>query len=89
MIKSFTAERFESQRVKEVSAEYQKSNRKAIRLSSVYVPLIRMAIAIGFGGVLLLGRYWVLENRGVLTVGELVLFPMLIQHMLWPLTRMG
>lgn len=89
VIKSFTTERFESLRVKEASAEYQQANRRAIRLSSVYVPLIRMAIAIGFGGVLLLGSYWVLEGKGVLTVGELVLFSMLIQRMLWPLTRMG
>tara|TARA_B100000073_G_scaffold325751_1_gene309825 strand:- start:178 stop:1203 length:1026 start_codon:yes stop_codon:yes gene_type:complete len=51
--------------------------------------MIRMAIAIGFGGVLLLGSYWVLEDKGILTVGELVLFSMLIQRMLWPLTRMG
>ena len=51
--------------------------------------MIRMAIAIGFGGVLLLGSYWVLQDKGILTVGELVLFSMLIQRMLWPLTRMG
>ena len=89
VIKSFTAEQFESKRVKEASEEYQQANRHAIRLSAVYVPLIRMAIAIGFGGVLLLGSYWVLEDKGVLTVGELVLFSMLIQRMLWPLTRMG
>ncbi|MEC7683964.1 MAG: ABC transporter transmembrane domain-containing protein, partial [SAR324 cluster bacterium] len=89
VIKSFTAEGFESQRVKAASGEYQQANRHAIRLSSVYVPMIRMAIAIGFGGVLLLGSYWVLEDKGILTVGELVLFSMLIQRMLWPLTRMG
>ena len=89
VIKSFTAEGFESQRVKAASGEYQEANRHAIRLSSVYVPMIRMAIAIGFGGVLLLGSYWVLEDKGILTVGELVLFSMLIQRMLWPLTRMG
>ena len=86
VIKSFTAETFESQRVSEVSLEYKKANYAAIRFSSVYVPLIRMAVAIGFGGVLLLGSYWVLEDKGVLTVGELVLFSMLIQRMLWPLT---
>ena len=89
VIKSFTAEAFESQRVSEASMEYKKANHAAIRFSSVYVPLIRMAVAIGFGGVLLLGSYWVLEDKGVLTVGELVLFSMLIQRMLWPLTRMG
>ncbi len=89
VIKSFTAERFESGRVAEASQEYQQANFRAIKLSAVYVPLIRMAIAIGFGGVLLLGSYWVLEDRGLLTVGELVFFSMMIQRMLWPLTRMG
>jgi ATP-binding cassette subfamily B protein len=89
VIKSFTAEAFEFQRVSEASLEYKKANHLAIRYSSVYVPLIRMAVAIGFGGVLLLGSYWVLEDKGMLTVGELVLFSMLIQRMLWPLTRMG
>ena len=89
VVKSFTAEDFESRRVEEASREYQNANYQAIRLSSIYVPLIRMAVALGFGGVLLLGSYWVLEDQGVLTVGELVLFSMLIQRLLWPLTRMG
>jgi len=89
VIKSFTAEKFESDRVAEASSEYQKANFQAIKLSAVYVPLIRMAIALGFGGVLLLGSYWVLEDRGILTVGELVFFSMMIQRLLWPLTRMG
>ena len=48
-----------------------------------------MAIAVGFGGVLLVGSYWVLEGNGMLTVGELVFFSMMIQRILWPLTRMG
>ena len=89
VIKSFTAEKFESGRVADASRQYQKANYQAIKLSAVYVPLIRMAIAIGFGGVLLLGSYWVLEDKGLLTVGELVFFSMMIQRLLWPLTRMG
>jgi len=89
VIKSFTAEEFESERVRVASAEYQESNYEAIRLRALYVPLIRMAVAVGFGGVLLVGSYWVLEDQGVVTVGELVLFSMLIQRLLWPLTRLG
>ncbi|MCH2287778.1 MAG: ABC transporter ATP-binding protein, partial [SAR324 cluster bacterium] len=89
VIKSFTAEKFESGRVADASLQYQQANFQAIKLSAVYVPLIRMAIAIGFGGVLLLGSYWVLEGKGLLTVGELVFFSMMIQRLLWPLTRMG
>ena len=89
VIKSFTAEKFESGRVADASQQYKQANYQAIKLSALYVPLIRMAVAIGFGGVLLLGSYWVLEDKGLLTVGELVFFSMMIQRLLWPLTRMG
>ncbi len=87
--KSFTAEAFESQRVAIASENYRQANFDAIKLSSIYVPLIRTAIAFGFGGVLLVGSYWVLKDHGILTVGELVLFAMMIQRMLWPLTELG
>ncbi|HET9227408.1 MAG TPA: ABC transporter ATP-binding protein [Thermoanaerobaculia bacterium] len=88
VIKSFTAEPFETERVRRVSEEYRQASFAAIRLSSIYVPLIRMAIVIGFAGVLLVGSYWVLQGR-ILTVGELVLFAMMTERMLWPLTRLG
>ena len=89
VIKSFTAEQFESKRVEKASLAYQEANFQAIRYSALYVPMIRMAVALGFGGVLLLGSYWVLEDAGVLSVGELVLFSMMVQRLLWPLTRLG
>jgi ATP-binding cassette, subfamily B, bacterial len=89
VIKSFTAEAFETERVRLASAEYQRSNFDAIRLSAVYTPLIRMAIVAGFAGVLLLGSYWILNGAGIITVGELVLFSMMTERLLWPLTRLG
>jgi ATP-binding cassette, subfamily B, bacterial len=89
VIKSFTAEAFETERVRQASDEYRRANVEAIRLSAVYVPLIRMAIVVGFAGVLLLGSYWILNGRGNITVGELVLFAMMTERLLWPLTRLG
>lgn len=89
VIKSFTAEDFESDRLRGVSEEYRSANFNAIKLSALYVPIIRMAVAVGFGGVLLLGSYWILDGSGILTVGELVLFSMMVQRLLWPLTQMG
>ncbi|HKI05638.1 MAG TPA: ABC transporter ATP-binding protein [Thermoanaerobaculia bacterium] len=89
VIKSFTAEAFETERVRQVSAEYQRTNLDAIRISAVYVPLIRMAIVAGFAGVLLVGSYWILNGSGIITVGELVLFSMMTERLLWPLTRLG
>ncbi|MEA2600450.1 MAG: ATP-binding cassette, subfamily bacterial [Acidobacteriota bacterium] len=89
VIKSFTAEGFETERVRQVSAEYQRANFDAIRLSAIYTPLIRMAIVMGFAGVLLIGSYWILNGTGNITVGELVLFAMMTERLLWPLTRLG
>jgi ATP-binding cassette subfamily B protein len=87
VIKSFTAEKFESGRVEEASAAYRAANHQAIRLSAVFVPIIRMAIAFGFAGVIILGGWLVIQGR--VTAGNLVLFSMLIQRLLWPLTRLG
>jgi ATP-binding cassette, subfamily B, bacterial len=89
VIQSFTAEAFETERVRATSEEYKRANFDAIRLSAIYVPLIRMAIVGGFAGVLLLGSYWVLNGSGILTAGQLVLFAMMTERLLWPLTRLG
>ena len=89
VIKSFTAEDFETERVRQVSAEYQRANFEAIRLSALYTPLIRMGIVMGFAGVLLIGSYWILNGTGSISVGELVLFAMMTERLLWPLTRLG
>ena len=89
VIKSFTAEKFELGRVDDASQAYQKENKGVIQRSAVYVPLIRMLVALGFAGVLLVGSYWILNGSTTLTIGELVLFSMLIQRVLWPLTRLG
>ena len=87
VIKSFTAEKYETERVREASESYRKANHDAIKLSAVFVPVIRMAIALGFAAVIVLGGWWV--TRGQMTAGELVLFCMMIQRLLWPLTRLG
>lgn len=89
VIKSFTAEAYELKRVEEVSETYKNENIEAIKFNALYVPLIRNAISVGFAAVLLLGSYWILNGYSGLTAGELVLFAMLIQRMLWPLTTLG
>ncbi|MHC4839920.1 MAG: ABC transporter ATP-binding protein, partial [Planctomycetota bacterium] len=87
VIKSFTAEDYESGRVEEASKTYRDANYNAIKLNAMFVPLIRMAIAIGFGVVIAVGGWFV--TQGNLTAGQLVLFCMMIQRILWPLTGLG
>ncbi len=89
VIKSFTAEKYEQQRVEDVSLQYRDSNFKAIQLSASYVPLIRMIIAAGLATVLLLACNKVIQGDPNFTIGSLAFFAMMIQRLLWPITRLG
>ena len=86
-IKSYTAERFEEQRLRTESDEYRDANRRAIRLSSAFSPLIRMVIVCGFTGTLVLGGKLCLA--GTLAPSAYTVMVYLTQRLLWPLTRMG
>ncbi len=86
-IKSFTAERAEAARIAEGSRAYQRANESAIRLSSAFVPLIRIAIVLGFMATLVFGGRLVLA--GVLGVGIYSTLVFMTQRLLWPLTRLG
>lgn len=46
-IKSYTSEEYEEKILEQVSNKYRQANKLAIRLSSIFVPLVRMAILIG------------------------------------------
>jgi len=89
VIKSFTAEPFESARVEAASEQYRQANYQAIRWSSIYVPIIRMFIAVGFAATLGIGAYWVLYEPDRFSLGSLAFFAMMIQRLLWPVTRLG
>ncbi len=86
-IQSFTSEERELQRVENLSNEYRDANKKAIRLSVAFVPMIRMAILCGFTATLLLGGWLTLE--GVLAIGAYSVLVFMTQRLLWPLTRLG
>ncbi len=86
-IKSFTAEDYELERIEKESDRYRGSNRRAILLSSAFVPLIRMVIVSGFIAILIFGGYLALE--GELEVGAYSVLVFITQRLLWPLTRLG
>lgn len=86
-IKSFTSERRESARLQQASAEYVLANRRAIKVSSAFVPLIRMAVLVGFLATFILGGLQALD--GELNVGAYGMLVFLTQRLLWPLTRLA
>lgn len=86
-IKSFTAEDYEVERLHAESSEYLERNRRAIRLSSAFSPLIRMVIVCGFIAITVAGGQLVFD--GALAVGAYSVLVFMTQRLLWPLTRLG
>jgi len=86
-IKAFTAEERETARITLESDRYRTANEDAIRLSSAFSPLIRIAILVGFTATLVWGGFLVLD--GGLSVGLYSVMVFLTQRLLWPLTRLG
>jgi len=86
-IKSFTAEQREARRLKEASEAYVDANRRAIRISSAFIPVIRMAILAGFLATFTVGGMMALE--GNLNVGAYGVLVFLTQRLLWPLTGLA
>tara|TARA_B100002052_G_scaffold131750_2_gene121031 strand:+ start:19359 stop:21140 length:1782 start_codon:yes stop_codon:yes gene_type:complete len=86
-IKSFTAEDVEKDRISKLSKKYQIANRDAIRISSAFVPVVRMGVLSGFLGTMVLGG--IMAFSGSIAVGSFSVLLFLTQRFLWPFTRLG
>ncbi|WP_148862039.1 ABC transporter ATP-binding protein [Marinobacter fonticola] len=86
-IKSFTSEKREAERLRQSSDAYVEANRHAIRISSAFIPLIRMAVLVGFLATFTVGGMMALN--GELNVGAYGVLVFLTQRLLWPLTGMA
>jgi len=86
-IKSFATESWELDRIKRESESYRRSNKKAIKLSAAFIPLIRFAILFAFLAILLIGgmQAW----AGEIAVGTYSFLVFITQRLLWPLTTLG
>jgi len=86
-IKSYTAEPYEVEQVRVESENYRQSNKDAIVLSSLFIPVIRMFILMGFMGILIFGGQRALDDE--ITVASYSVMIFMSQRLLWPLTRLG
>ena len=86
-IKSFTREQHELEKLEKESTADVAANRSAIRISSAFIPIIRMAILAGFVATLIYGGKLTLD--GQLNAGAYSVLVFLTQRLLWPLTRLA
>ncbi len=86
-IKSFATEDWELERLSGNSDSYRRSNKKAIRLSAAFIPLIRFAILFAFLAILIIGgiNAW----KGDIAIGTYSFLVFITQRLLWPLTTLG
>ena len=86
-IKSFTSEDREAERLRNASEAYVEADRRAIKVSSAFIPVIRMAILAGFLATFTVGGMMALN--GSLNVGAYGVLVFLTQRLLWPLTGLA
>jgi len=86
-IRSFAREDHELEQLRADSDAYREANRRAIRVSSAFIPVIRMAILIGFVATLIYGGKLTLD--GEMQAGAYGVLIFLTQRLLWPLTRVA
>ena len=86
-IKGFTAEQFETNKILKMSHEYQTKNQDAIKLSSAFIPIVRMGVLTGFIGTMVIGSVYAL--KGIIAVGSFSVLVFLTQRFLWPFTSLS
>ena len=86
-IKSFASEKRETHRLRDLSNNYLDKNKRAIKLSSAFVPVVRMGVLSGFLVTMVMGSLMALNKE--ITPGEFAMLLFLTQRFLWPFTSLG
>ena len=86
-IKSFASEKRETHRLRDLSHNYLDKNKRAIKLSSAFVPVVRMGVLSGFLVTMVMGSLMALNKE--ITPGEFAMLLFLTQRFLWPFTSLG
>jgi ATP-binding cassette subfamily B protein len=99
VIKAANTERYESDRVEDVSQDYFDANWDAIDTRIKFFPGLRIMAGVGFVATFLLGGVWVLTSQatgtaplfftGTLSPGDFVVFILLSQRFIWPMAQFG
>ncbi|WP_227376696.1 ABC transporter ATP-binding protein [Haladaptatus halobius] len=94
VIKTETAEEYESERVADASRNYYDANWDAIRTRITFFPGLSVLTGIGFAITFGVGGFWLLAGApgpftGTLDPGEFVTFIVLSQQFIWPMAQFG
>jgi len=96
VIKTFNTEKFESDRVDDVSGDYYDANWDAITTRIKFFPALRVIAGVGFVVTFGVGGFWVLgvapewiTGGGSLSAGTFTTFILYTQRFIWPMAQFG
>ncbi|WP_266079717.1 ABC transporter ATP-binding protein [Haladaptatus caseinilyticus] len=94
VIKSETAEGYESDRIEAASGDYYDANWDAITTRITFFPGLSLLTGVGYAITFTVGGFWLLSGppgpfSGVLEPGVFVTFVILSQQFIWPMAQFG
>ncbi len=87
VVRAYAREEAEVERFAALNREYVERNRRLIAWTSLFHPLLRLLVGVGFVAVLWYGGREV--GRGAITVGEFVAFNFFLSQLVWPMIAIG
>lgn len=87
VIRAYAEEENDQETFRRLNAEYVEGNRRLIRWTSAFNPLLQALIGVSFAAVLWFGGLLVL--RGGISLGEFVTFNTLVGKLVWPMIALG
>jgi ATP-binding cassette subfamily B protein len=94
LVKTSATEDYETDRLKKSSLDYYRANMSVLRISYFYRPGMELLAGASFAATFLVGGYWVVAGpppymSGTLTVGEFVIFIVMIRRFVEPLASVS
>lgn len=87
VVRAYAQEAAERRSFAVTNSEYVERNRRLIRWSAAFHPLLQALVGVGF--VLVLWRGMFLIEGGSITVGEFVSFNFFLSKLIWPMIAIG
>jgi len=87
VVRAFVREESEIEIFRESNREYMLRNRRIIKVSALFYPLLQTLVGLSFVVVLWRGGRLVLDGR--ITVGRFVEFNLYLAEMVWPMIALG
>ena len=87
VVRAYAQEEAELDRFELLNAEYVERNRRLIRWTAAFHPLLHGLVGLGFVAVLWYGGG--LVARDVITVGQFVTFTFFLSRLVWPMIAIG